>query len=44
MGKDSSLEGEEQYLKEWRKITPYLTGEDLGEKEFPGPIYKILKS
>ncbi|HOQ50306.1 MAG TPA: CBS domain-containing protein [Candidatus Atribacteria bacterium] len=44
---EDSLPGRrvEQYLKEWRKITPYLTGEDLRRKGIPaGPIYaKILE-
>ncbi|HXL01616.1 MAG TPA: CBS domain-containing protein [Candidatus Atribacteria bacterium] len=35
----------EQYLKEWRKIVPCLTGEDLRRKGIPaGPVYaKILE-
>ena len=46
MGEDS-LPGRrvEQYLREWREITPRLTGEDLKRKGIPpGPVYaKILE-
>jgi len=44
---EDSLPGRrvEQYLREWREITPRLTGEDLKRKGIPpGPVYaKILE-